>query len=65
MILLTNLSSNLSGRSTICNLLGQLWKGNISLHIMKRFRRRRRVKNREGEGGGGRIIVSPPNAGLF
>ena len=42
----------------------------ISLYIIKRFRRRRRrrVKIREGEGvggGGGRIIPSPPNAGLF
>ena len=42
-------------------------KFNLSLYIIKRFRRRRhrhrRVKN--GEGGGGRIILSPPKAGLF
>ena len=52
----------------------------ISLYIIKRFRRRRRVKNREGgearggeglEGVGveespqGLIILSPPKAGLF
>ena len=48
----------------------------LSLYIIKRFRRRRRcrVKNREGEGGegggggrgpGGRIILSPPKARNF
>ena len=46
----------------------------LFLYIIKRFRRRRRVKNREGEEGErpnyskspqGRIILSPPKAGLF
>ena len=42
----------------------------LSVYIIKRFRRR--VKNREGEGGGGgveeaggRIILSPPKARNF
>ena len=34
----------------------------ISLYIIKRFRRRHRVKNREGKGGGG---GGGPEVGLF
>ena len=57
------------------------FSSDLSLYIIKRFRRRRRVKNREGgEGRGGEgggveegveespqvlIILSPPKAGLF
>ena len=42
----------------------------LSLYIIKTFRRRPRVKNREGEGEGGRgpggrIILSPPKARNF